>query len=677
VTGAATPTLVTLRNLPAELTTGGYHVYVYSMGGARANRGGSIRILDTNGLVLKPYQLHTDAIGTTTYVKDPGLSHTVNGDSGNYHVFTNVAGSDIVIEATIGVNPNTGTPRASINAVQLVSAGLTEPILGAVFGDAQHFYATILDLGGGSVVPTSVTAVLDGASTNVPVVATKSGGTTLVTYDNYADKGTFFASGSTHTVQLVYTDSAARSYTNSGSFTVPTTTTIPAEYAVSSADTTKSGFRAKVYQMPVPRGPGNRGLAANTERALAGGYLDPATPGQPYLNLADMSAAVNGYLEVTGVLNFNEAAPMASGSFSANSVPPMEDQIFPGIPFGGDFYAHEIQMYLELDAGVYRVGVNSDDGFKLLAGWGAGDVVGVILGQFDGTRGAGDTIFDFVAPVDGFYPIRLVYGEATGGAALEFFSVDLITGAKTLINDLTAAAPIRAFRETTVGRPYVSKALPTRNYGFAFATDDLVIEITDGAVPVDNGSVSATLNGAALPAATKAGNVTTITRPGSASAPLPSGVNNITNIYTFTEGGNTVSVTNVYAFTVAPYAVMSAATKVPAGSVSGSGFTAIAKQIDRSGDANQGNGERLPTGDGNRMPRPEIHLADGNIDPVTGLPYANLAQPGGNPDGSHTVDILNYNSTATGTANSGCSAATARCPVCLEPAALNPASTAL
>src|SRR5438445_4978509 len=55
VTGAGTPTLITIRNLPTELTSGGYHVYVYSMGGALANRGGSIRITDTNGIPLKSY----------------------------------------------------------------------------------------------------------------------------------------------------------------------------------------------------------------------------------------------------------------------------------------------------------------------------------------------------------------------------------------------------------------------------------------------------------------------------------------------------------------------------------------------------------------------------------------------------------------------------------------------
>ncbi len=138
VTGAGTPTTVTLRGLPPELTSGAYYVYVYSMGGARANRGGSIRITDTNGNTLKPYQLKTDIIGPTNYVKDPGLSHTVPGDTGDYMVFTNVFGSDIVIEATIAVNPNTGTPRAPINAVQLVAANLSQPLVSAITSDARH-----------------------------------------------------------------------------------------------------------------------------------------------------------------------------------------------------------------------------------------------------------------------------------------------------------------------------------------------------------------------------------------------------------------------------------------------------------------------------------------------------------------------------------------------------------
>lgn len=643
-------TTVTITNLPSELTDRAYHVYVYSSGGARAaGRGGSIRIVDAATLLpLTPYLQVTTLVDPTNHVRDLGVSHT---DTGTYLVFTNLAAPAIIVEASNGVNPGTGTPRAPVNAVQLVGANLSEPIVGAASGNGQFFYVSITDLGSAAADTNTIRVVLNNQSTNIPVQITQQGGIAQITYDMVADKGTFFASGSSNSLLITFSDTTARSYTNSRSFVVPAYTTIPAQLAVSTADTSKPGFRARTYQMPVPRGPGNRGLAANAERALAGGYADPAT-GQPYLNSADLAAAVNGFFEISDVINFHEF-----GGVSAGSIP--NDAQMPGIPGSSltptDFYVVEFQTFLQLNAGAYRFGVNSDDGFVLLTGTGPGAIVGVQLGIQDGTRGAADTIFDFIAPATGYYPFRLVYSENTGSTApaseVEFYMVDLFTGTRTLINDTNVTTSVRAYRESAVGRPYVSKSLPARNYGFAFATDDLVVEITDGAVPVNAGSVSLTLNGVAVTGITKTGNVTTIRRAASLSNLLPSGVNTITNIYSFTEGANTVLVTNVWSYTVVPYATLSAATKVAPGSVTGSGFTAIGKQIDRSGStANSTDGERLPTGDGNRMPRPEIHFADGNINPTNGLPYPNLAQGDGTPV---VLDILNYNSTATGTANSG------------------------
>jgi hypothetical protein len=658
-TGNATTTRITLTNLPPELTAGGYHVYVYSMGGAvGAARGGSIRVVDAvTGAALTPYKLITSpTTRPTSYVEDAGVNHT---DNGVYVRFLNLAAPSIAIEATTTVNPNTGTPRAPVNAVQLVAANLIQPVVTSVFGDAQHFYATLLDLGGAVADTNAVTAVLDNQSTNVPVKVTKQGANTLISYDLLADKGTFFGSGSTHQVRLTYSDTLARSYTNSASFVVPAYVSIPSDYALSAATTSQPGFKARTYQMPVPRGPGNRGLAANAERALALGYIDPDT-GQPYLNSADTSAAVNGFFEILGVINFNETAGGNVGSFP-------NDLQMPGIPgtssTPGDYYVVEFRTFLQLKAGVYRFGVNSDEGFKLLAGRGAGDVVGVILGIQDGTRGASDTIFDVVVPADGYYPFRLVYNENTGAnSEVEFYVVDLVSGQKTLVNDLAAAAPINAYRESAVTRPYVSKSLPARNYGFAFATDDLVVEVTDGAVPVNAGSVSLTLNGAAVTNITKNANVTTIKRTGSLSNLLPSGVNNLALIYAFTEGGNTVTVTNSWSYTVVPYTTIPAAYKVAPGSATGSGFNMRVAQIDRSGDANQGNGTRINGGgDANRMPWPEVQLANGNINPTNGLPYPNLtATTGANPDGSFDISaVLNFNLAVSGTppvaapANSG------------------------
>ena len=111
---------------------------------------------------------------------------------------------------------------------------------------------------------------------------------------------------------------------------------------------------------------------------------------------------------------------------------------------------------------------------------------------------------------------------------------------------------------------------------------------------------------------------------------LPSGLNTVQVAYSFDKAGTPVSVTNTYAFSVAPYY-----TPLPAGNkvtaVSDPGFRAKVHQMDKTGDTNQANGARINGGgDSNRMPWPEVQLADGMINPTNGLPYPNLAQAGGN-----------------------------------------------
>src|SRR6185503_6381717 len=139
-------------------------------------------------------------------------------------------------------------------------------------------------------------------------------------------------------------------------------------------------------------------------------------------------------------------------------------------------------------------------------------------------------------------------------------------------------------------------------------------------------------------------NVTTIRRASSISSLLFSGANNVTLIYSYASGGNTLNVTNTWAFTVPAYTwPIPAANKVLASEVSGSGFKErAARQIDRSGDTSQGNGGRHT---GNNMPGPEIELTDGYINPTNNLPFANLIDTStANPDGSYDItDVLNFN----------------------------------
>jgi hypothetical protein len=505
---------------------------------------------------------------------------------------------------------------------------------------APYMWVEVLD-GGTTLDTNSVTFALDGTllATNI----TKSANITTI-----GAQAPALVANSVHTNTLIYADSGGARFTNVWTFTVGNYPTIPAAYAIASVDTSKPGFKAKVQQMnqQVNKQP-NTGQVPNAERQIANGYIDPAT-GLPYENLADLSSAgTDGFLVYPDVINLNEA-PANAGSFP-NDAPV---QGITGNLNGQEHYVVSIETILDLKAGVYRFGVNSDDGFRLSAGRGPGDVVGVQLATA-GDRGPTDSFTDFAVATDGFYPFRLMWWETGGGSACEFFVVtNLATLTKTLINDLTDTAPIKAYRESAASRPYISRVLPTVNFAYAFADQDVIIDITDGAIPLNAGTAALTINGTAQTVAEgKTNNVTTVRRASSVTNLLRSGVNNLSLTYSFTEGGNAVTVTNTWAFTVPRYiSPIPLGNKVQQADVSGSGFHVTGYQIDRSGDANQGNGGRYvgQSGNGNNMPRAEIELYGGYINPTNNQPYPNLMLTGGNPppnpDGSWDIaDVLNLN----------------------------------
>lgn len=120
-TGNATTTLVTVKGLPTQLTAGdGYDVVVYTLGGV-AGRGGGFRITDVNGTELKPVVLASSPDKPTTLTKVAPTDPAVHA-AGTYVVFTGLKVNEFILE---GSTENgwgfSGTPRAGINAIQLVT----------------------------------------------------------------------------------------------------------------------------------------------------------------------------------------------------------------------------------------------------------------------------------------------------------------------------------------------------------------------------------------------------------------------------------------------------------------------------------------------------------------------------------------------------------------------------
>ena len=194
---------------------------------------------------------------------------------------------------------------------------------------------------------------------------------------------------------------------------------------------------------------------ANAETMLAGQFVDAA--GNPYPNKATTNTDGSYNYAQANVINYN-LQPGETGDFTNN------DQPFPGIPgVAGSTttFALEGITYLYLPVGYYVLGVNSDDGFRLTTSANPHEEFPYQLAVADGPRVATDTTVGFGITNAGYYPFRLDYFQAIGPASLEVFSTSY-TGLRTLVNDTSTTASLRAYRSVINTQPYVQWAYPYR-----------------------------------------------------------------------------------------------------------------------------------------------------------------------------------------------------------------------
>jgi hypothetical protein len=364
---------------------------------------------------------------------------------------------------------------------------------------------------GNSVVDTTkpVTLKLDGNTVATGTV-TKNGAVTTITYEGYP---TLLTAGTSHTVTVNAQDTNGNTVTGTPTFTVPTYATIPAGDAVTGVDTSKVGFKILPWQSGIEP---NHVYWANEQLVGLHGT-----------NNANLSGATDGgYIDYTGVLNFNITPSTAAGGgeqgdFRTNNG--YADSLFPGIPGANGLNgssALEVLTYLQFQApGVYQMGVNSDDGFAVTEGKNPKDRFAQVLGQYDGGKGSSDVLFYLAVTNAGIYPVRLMWengnGESGNGANLEWFTVQP-DGTKILVNDpaATNTTGIKAFYAGPALPAFVSQANPYPGQT-EVRPDHVLVQLTDGSTAVNAGSIQLLLNGSSSIAATnnKVGNVTTVALP--------------------------------------------------------------------------------------------------------------------------------------------------------------------
>jgi len=330
------------------------------------------------------------------------------------------------------------TPATTLPAgPQVVSVTPEDDTTGLGAVSSPPYAATIAD--GANTLAGQIQLRLDGNLVSPPPTVTPlGGGQTSVTYPGAA---TLLSSGP-HLYTLTYADNLGAFYTNEVVFNT-VYTTLPAAYALPPGSGVVPGFiyRTVSASSQVVTPPANGNTVARAEAQLAGTLTNMDTS-TPYTNEATLGPNADGSYNVDTVLNFNNDG-LDTGSFTG-------DTVFPGLPLGGDnWFATEAKLYLDLPAGYYRFGVNSDDGFEVTATPPQG-VSGapIVTGVFDDGRGAADTLFDVLVQTSGIYPFRVVYFESTQSSSCEFFSVNNIvtTADKVLVNDASGVNPVKSFR---------------------------------------------------------------------------------------------------------------------------------------------------------------------------------------------------------------------------------------
>ncbi|MCW5558472.1 MAG: hypothetical protein KIT22_11660, partial [Verrucomicrobiae bacterium] len=288
---------------------------------------------------------------------------------------------------------------------------------------------------------------------------------------------------------------------------------LPAEWAypLSAKPADGRGFQVRVHQATTAGGTLDT-TVARAEAQLAGLLLDPGT-GQPYENLIDTATytfnADGSYTEPV-VIDYEQSGASVSGASStAGYIPGI-----PGTDSTTDNIALEAITWAELYPGTYTFVVNSDDGFRVYAGKFAADkATSIVLGEYNGGRGAGDSTFSFSVSQTGLYSFRLVWFEGGGGANVAWYLVPgTDTSNKVLLNDTTSGG-VASYRTTTSGTPAYFVALsPLPGTKGASVGATISGRLIDGATDVvDQASVEVYFDGEKVAATVaKTGNATTL-----------------------------------------------------------------------------------------------------------------------------------------------------------------------
>jgi len=273
--------------------------------------------------------------------------------------FAPSAGRILLAGRTGDANQNNHIDNLVITTIPAQTALLTK-----VTATASGITANIEDSGLSTVNPDTAGIALTVDSVAVsPLLITKVDKTTTVKWSSPA----YLASGKSLAVGVSFKDSQGTQITDGRTATVAPYFLLTDDTwtAPGTGDTSKPGLKARLWQVDQLGTVGLVNYSYRVEQELAG-VIGP--------NVADLSGATAGLFNLD-LINWNQDYATAEiGNFQTTSTPSRPDVAVPGIPGTGteayntDNIAGEVITYVEFPAaGMYTMGVNSDDGFKVTA----------------------------------------------------------------------------------------------------------------------------------------------------------------------------------------------------------------------------------------------------------------------------------------------------------------------
>jgi len=318
-------------------------------------------------------------------------------------------------------------------------SGSDSIFLSAVNDTWDSFSFRANDKGKAIVDVNSAKLVLDSQTVTLTASA-KTGGAVDYSYK----PGSRFAPGSKHTYSIEIKDTAGNVVISAGSFTTVKYGLLTKALQASSVDTSKPGFLWYVFQNEAytPTDLADTELALTgklvdtTGTAVSDNNADPSVTG-PALAAGVKSGSLYKF-EIPTVINLSLNEGDTFGYFAPNNQMPG----IPGVNGGTTGIDAEVVTFVEFPVGTLTMGVVSDDGFRMQAGYINKPADAMLMSEMD--NATADVTFKFVVQDAGIYPIRVIWNQGGGTADLILYTVKS-DGTKVLLND-TANGGYKTYR---------------------------------------------------------------------------------------------------------------------------------------------------------------------------------------------------------------------------------------